>query len=967
MDAFHHRPEHASWGRPRRVCKPCSLQRLGTWNIQGLRGDSAVKIDELLLMMSQREMDVLCIQETHLNGAECYTREGYAVFLSGCRDSAERSYAGVGFIVSPRIRSAVVAFKACDDRIATLRLKIHGGMLTVLSVYAPHNGIDYDIRHTFYHSLQDHIRRTTENSTSYVLGDFNARLLQRKAGEEDIIGPHLYETTDGNVNDATSNRYLLVESCISSDLVIANTFFDHPNEKKVSYRDLGVHPMADIEGVAFAQLDHVLCHQRFLHTILDSWTCREEPINSQHFLMIVETTLQFTVGEQRKKKALDKRALKQTGARHEFLEAFKSAASANYATCSLDESAADIEQAFKAAALTLPETDVLPRRPWTSSHTLDLIRKRKVCRLTGDHHNEKMLNKEIRQSGKQDRKAWLEDYVGTGGWDAVKYLRKPKPIKHADIKKPDGTLSDTAERADIMADYFESVQWQNRFPDLLPDRHSMLGSVLPISTDNFNMDELVGVLKKLKFGKAAGPDDIPSDFWKILMYDKDASGILLRLCQQCWRRKSIPESWRKAKVVLLFKKGDTALPENYRPISLLSVGYKILASLIHQRLIRGGSEKRMRNSQFGFRPGRGTADALMLVRRMIDVAHNSSDDGIVVLMLDWAKAFDRINPAAMCRALRRFGLPPDMVEMVRSIYEARFFFIWDHTGSSSERRQRAGIAQGCPLSPYLFIAVQTIMLHDSIDTLHLQQEPEYVVTRDVLYADDTLLVSRHQTNLQAMLNAIVEEGQRYGLELNWSKTFQLQVSTCKKITKPDGGDIKTVRDAVYLGGLVSCDGRASTELSRRLGEARVTFKQLDKVWSRAAIGWKRKYKIYDAVVLSKLLYSLDSLWLLKADRARLDAFHCKSVRRLLGIPSSYISRVSNDTVLERAATTPLSQALLCRQVSLYKKISSYDGNSFVKLVLFSADGSPKVWSARRRRGRPRQQWATEVHKLTQHV
>ena len=54
----------------------------------------------------------------------------------------------------------------------------------------------------------------------------------------------------------------------------------------------------------------------------------------------------------------------------------------------------------------------------------------------------------------------------------------------------------------------------------------------------------------------------------------------------------------------------------------------------------------------------------MLVRRMIDVAHNSSDDGIMVLMLDWAKAFDRINPAAMCRALRRFGLPPDMVEMM---------------------------------------------------------------------------------------------------------------------------------------------------------------------------------------------------------------------------------------------------------------------------------------------------------------
>ena len=52
----------------------------------------------------------------------------------------------------------------------------------------------------------------------------------------------------------------------------------------------------------------------------------------------------------------------------------------------------------------------------------------------------------------------------------------------------------------------------------------------------------------------------------------------------------------------------------------------------------------------------------MRVRRMIDIAHDSNDDGIMVLMLDWAKASDRVNPASMCAALRRFGLPPEMVK-----------------------------------------------------------------------------------------------------------------------------------------------------------------------------------------------------------------------------------------------------------------------------------------------------------------
>ena len=305
--------------------------------------------------------------------------------------------------------------------------------------------------------------------------------------------------------------------------------------------------------------------------------------------------------------------------------------------------------------------------------------------------------------------------------------------------------------------------------------------------------------------------------------------------------------------------------------------------------------------------------------------------------------------------------------MVRSIYSARFFVIQDHTGTSTERRQNAGIAQGCPLSPYLFIAVQTVMLHDAIDSLHLEEEPGYVVTRDVLYADDTLLVSQHQSNLQNMLNAIIEEGRNYGLELNWGKTVQMQISTNQKVTTPSGSEIKTVRDAVYLGGLLTCDGRASAELCRRLGEASKLFKQLNKLWSHASLGWRRKRRIYDSVVLSKLLYSLDSLWSLKADRCRLDAFHCRCLRRILGIPHSFISRISNTSVLDQAGAEPLSQVLAGRQTKLYQKIVAYGPAALVNRILCNGDGSPKNWARKRRRGRPRRQWASSDYNLLLHV
>ena len=61
------------------------------------------------------------------------------------------------------------------------------------------------------------------------------------------------------------------------------------------------------------------------------------------------------------------------------------------------------------------------------------------------------------------------------------------------------------------------------------------------------------------------------------------------------------------------------------------------------------------------------------------------------------------------------------------------------------------------------------MLHDAIDSLALETEPEHVVTKGVLYAGGTLLVSRHVAQLQSMLGTTVLEGQKYGMDMNWKK------------------------------------------------------------------------------------------------------------------------------------------------------------------------------------------------------
>ena len=78
------------------------------------------------------------------------------------------------------------------------------------------------------------------------------------------------------------------------------------------------------------------------------------------------------------------------------------------------------------------------------------------------------------------------------------------------------------------------------------------------------------------------------------------------------------------------------------------------------------------------------------------------------------------------------------------------------------------------------------MFYNIYNGIHLDPEPAFVVTRDFLYADDTLLISSSQENLQMLLNSVVVEGAKYGLELNWKKTYQMAICTSSKVIRPDG-------------------------------------------------------------------------------------------------------------------------------------------------------------------------------------
>eukprot|EP00959_Pyramimonas_sp_CCMP1952_P031902 669383-Pyramimonas_sp.AAC.1 len=93
----------STWHRHRRLCTPGRVRHVATWNVDGFRGDSLVKLEELLHAMRNNSIDILCGQKTHLHGAEYYSKHNYKLFFSGSLDVQNRTCAGVGFLVGPSV------------------------------------------------------------------------------------------------------------------------------------------------------------------------------------------------------------------------------------------------------------------------------------------------------------------------------------------------------------------------------------------------------------------------------------------------------------------------------------------------------------------------------------------------------------------------------------------------------------------------------------------------------------------------------------------------------------------------------------------------------------------------------------------------------------------------------------------------------------------------------------------------
>ena len=359
-------------------------------------------------------------------------------------------------------------------------------------------------------------------------------------------------------------------------------------------------------------------------------------------------------------------------------------------------------------------------------------------------------------------------------------------------------------------------------------------------------------------------------------------------------------------------KGPT---KNLRPVTLLPIVRKILSCIVHNR-IKPNLKEYLSPAQSAYREGRSTSDIVWAYRWMAAKTQTVKET-ILVTGIDLSSAFDTIDRYKLINLLENV-IEPDELQMIKVLLNKTSLSIKMKGVTATPFETNVGSPQGDGLSGDLFTvyfehALRTLRTRlNELSPLTVYQMPHQHPPSEVEYADDADFITVEKQRDEVFNQIFSDILQEFNLKSNVTKTEHTVI---------ERGTFETElwRHVKKLGSLLG----DREDINRRKQLAIVAMNRYEKTWIRnTPLNQSVRLDTYNIVVKPVLLYNCSTWGLTVGDEDKLDAFHRKQLRRVLG--KRYPDKISNKNLYETVKSKPISIEIAKQRWQLFGHILRLD-------------------------------------------
>lgn len=334
-----------------------------------------------------------------------------------------------------------------------------------------------------------------------------------------------------------------------------------------------------------------------------------------------------------------------------------------------------------------------------------------------------------------------------------------------------------------------------------------------LNEQDINLDIIKTCIKDMKMGKSAGFDKLPIE---IFYFGKDLMIKILGIFfKKIEKMKKIPEDWKKALIVPIFKKKGSDLDiKNYRPIALTCVCRRIYEKYIFKTELESFTAL-LNDNQGGFRANRNTLHQVTLLHEILRQRKDCK-----TVFLDLRAAYDLVNRKILWKTLAKdFKMPSTTICKLMELFDFNSSHLVINGKKSNAIENRRGLLQGSSLSPILF----NFYINSLMERLKKEDAIYIYGTRIncLFFADDAVIIASSWTSLTRLLHVCEEWSNEYGMEFSASKCILLSTIASPLPLSFYGKEISKEDKTEYLGIMFKEEGISFEDvISKRTTKAK---------------------------------------------------------------------------------------------------------------------------------------------------